>query len=61
MDNSTGISKMAGRAGSLFALVGILTFFAGVFGAPRTFLFVGLALIVLALASYAFEEFGPRR
>lgn len=52
---------MAGRLGSLIALVGILVFFLGLFAGPRMLVFTGVALIVLALSAYALEEFGPRR
>ena len=46
----------------LLAVVGILTFFAGVFGfAPRTFVFVGIALIVISYVSFFVEELGHRR
>jgi hypothetical protein len=62
MDQLNSMSKLAGRAGSLFAIVGLLMFFSGVFSfAPRTFLFAGVALYALALVAYFVEESGQRR
>ena len=52
---------MAGRLGSLFALLGILLFFLGLFTLPRMFVFAGIALILASFAAYFIEEFGPRR
>lgn len=40
---------------------GLLFFFFGLFGPMRMWMFVGVALIVLALIAYFVEEFGPRR
>jgi len=45
----------------LFVLVGCVLFFSGIFGAPRTLAFVGLALMVSAVAAFFIEEFGPRK
>jgi hypothetical protein len=59
MENSSSLSKLAGRVGMLFVLVGCALFFAGIFGAPRTLAFVGLALMVVSMAAFAFEEFAP--
>lgn len=61
MAEAQNTSKLAGRAGSLFALVGILAFFSGLFGAPRPLVFVGVALILLSLVAYFLEEQGQRR
>jgi hypothetical protein len=61
MAQANGISKLAGGAGSLMAAVGILLFFLGIFGMPRTFAFVGLALIASALVAFFVEEQGQRR
>ncbi|HEV7698741.1 MAG TPA: hypothetical protein VGO43_00785 [Pyrinomonadaceae bacterium] len=62
MAAATGISRMAGRAGSLMAVIGLLTLLSAVFGlTPRTFVLVGVALFVLALAMFVMEEFGPGR
>jgi hypothetical protein len=61
MAQANGISRIAGRAGSLLAVVGLLTLLSGVFGiTPRNFVLVGVALFVLALAAFCMEEFGPR-
>lgn len=45
----------------LFVLVGCAVFFAGIFGAPRTLAFVGLALMVVAAIAFLIEEYGPRK
>jgi hypothetical protein len=59
MDQANGVSKLAGRAGQLIAIVGLLTFFAGVFSiAPRMFVFAGVALLALAIIAFFVEEFG---
>ena len=59
MSEANAISKLASAVGGLAGLVGILLFFAGIFGAPRTFAFVGLALIGISLVAFYLEEFGP--
>ena len=61
MDNSTGFSKMAGFISSLLAVVGVIAFFVGIFGGPRSFAFAGLALIVASLVGYFVEEQAIRR
>ena len=50
-----------GRAGGVLTMVGVVTFFAGLFGAPRTLVFIGITLIVLSLVAYFLEEFGQRK
>ncbi|MEO7538487.1 MAG: hypothetical protein ABIV21_00525 [Pyrinomonadaceae bacterium] len=60
MSNSTGISKMAGRIGSLLAVLGVIAFFFGIFGGPRTFAFVGLAMMVGGVVGFFVEEQGER-
>lgn len=52
---------MAGRIGSVFALVGVLFFFLGIFGAPRVLAFAGLGLMILAVVAFFLEERGERR
>ncbi len=61
MGETSGISRIAGRAASLIAVVGVAAFFLGLFGPVRNIMFVGIALIVLAFAAFFVEEFGPRR
>jgi len=61
MNNPSGISKTAGRAGSLLAVIGVVAFFIGIFGGPRVLAFVGVALIVAALVGFFLEEQGHRR
>ena len=60
MGNSSGISKTAGRLGSLLALVGVLAFFFGIFGGPRSSAFAGLAMMVAAIVGFFIEEQGER-
>jgi len=38
------------------ALLGVVAFFVGILGGPRTFAFAGVAMIVVSLASYFVEE-----
>jgi hypothetical protein len=62
MDQAKGISKLAGSAGSLLAIVGVLTVLsAAVSFTPKMFIFVGIALIVFSFVAFSVEEFGPRR
>ena len=61
MRETTGISKMAGRAGPLMTVIGFAAYFVGLFGPVRNIMFVGLAFIALSYAAYFVEEFGPRR
>ena len=62
MTQANSASKLAGNVAMLVAIIGLLTFFSGVFSfAPRTFVFVGVALIVLSLAAFYAEELGQRR
>lgn len=52
---------MAGFISSLLAVVGVIAFFVGIFGGPRSFAFAGLALIVASLVGYFVEEQAIRR
>ncbi|MBK7394510.1 MAG: hypothetical protein IPI64_14655 [Chloracidobacterium sp.] len=61
MANSTAFSKLAGGISSLLAVVGVIAFFVGIFGGPRSFAFGGLALIVASLVGYFIEEQANRR
>lgn len=61
MSNSSGISKLAGHAGSLLAALGVLAFFVGIFGGPRTFAFAGLAMMAASIVGFFVEEQGDRR
>jgi len=62
MTQANSFPRLAGKAGALMAVVGLLIYLSAVFGiAPRMFLIVGIGLIVLAFVSFFLEEFGPRR
>jgi hypothetical protein len=61
MGNSTGISKMAGHIGSLLALLGVVAFFFGIFGGPRSFAIAGVAMMVASAVGFFVEEQGDRR
>ena len=61
MENSTATSKLAGRIGMLFVLVGCALFFAGIFGAPRQLAFVGVVTMAVSLIAFFIEEQGNRR
>lgn len=56
MTGSTSLSRNAGRIGSLLALAGVALFMAGLFGAPRSLVTIGVVLIALSLAGYFVEE-----
>lgn len=61
MTEATGISKIAGRTGSLLLVVGLAAFLIGLFGPVRNVMFVGIGLMLLSFASFFIEEFGPRK
>ena len=61
MSETNGISKIAGRAAGPMTVVGLAAYFFGLFGPVRNIMFIGVALIVLSLAAYFVEEYGPRR
>ncbi|CAN5583784.1 hypothetical protein BH10ACI3_BH10ACI3_09980 [soil metagenome] len=62
MTQTNGNSKLAGNAGTLMLVVGLLTFFSAVFGfTPRMLLVVGIGLYALSLAAFYIEESGQRR
>jgi len=61
MNSSSGISKTAGRAGSLLCAVGVVAFFIGIFGGPRMLAFVGIALMASSMVGFFIEEQGYRR
>lgn len=61
MENSTGMSKMAGRVGSALGLLGLLLFLLGIFGAPRSLAIAGVAMMVAAFIAFFIEEAGNRR
>ena len=61
MDNSSGISKLAGRTGSFLVALGVLSFFYGIFGGPRWFAFAGVAMMAASLVGFFVEELGDRR
>ncbi len=55
------MSKTAGRIGSLLCAAGVIAFFIGIFGGPRTFAFAGVALMVASLAGFYIEELTSKR
>jgi len=55
------MSKFAGRVGSLLCAAGVIAFFIGIFGGPRSFAFAGVALMVFSLVGFFVEEQGNRR
>lgn len=61
MNNSTGLSKTAGRIGALLCAAGVITFFIGIFGGPRSFAFAGIALMIASMAGFYIEEFSARK
>lgn len=61
MSESTGMAKTVGRLGSLMCAAGVVAFFVGIFGGPRTFAFAGVALMVASLVAFFIEEQSNRR
>ena len=61
MANSTGLSKTAGRIGSLLCTVGVIAFFIGIFGGPRSFAFAGLGLMIASFVAFFLEEHSVRK
>jgi hypothetical protein len=61
MESSSSISKLAGRIGMLFVLLGCLFFFFGIFGGPRGFAFAGVCVMAASLVGFFIEEQGNRR
>jgi hypothetical protein len=61
MDNSTGISKTAGRIASLLAVLGTVAFFVGIFGGPRSFAILGVGMLIACFVGYFIEEQTIRR
>ena len=59
MEQAVTYSRIAGKLGGWVAIIGMLVYFSGVFGiTPRMFIFVGIALILLSIIAFAFEEAG---
>ena len=55
------MSKTVGRIGSLLCTAGVVAFFIGIFGGPRTLAFAGVALMAASLVAFFIEEQGNRR
>jgi hypothetical protein len=55
------MSKMAGKIGSLLCAVGVLGFFIGIFGGPRSFAIGGVVLMAVSLVGFFIEEQGDRK
>jgi hypothetical protein len=53
--------KTFGRFAGLVCAVGVISFFAGLFIAPRAFAIGGVALMVLSVALFWIEEIGHRK
>ncbi|HTH51555.1 MAG TPA: hypothetical protein VL501_06465 [Pyrinomonadaceae bacterium] len=56
----SGSTKAIGRVAGLVCTVGVLSFFAGLFIAPRVFAIAGVGLMVLSVALFWIEEMGRR-
>jgi ABC-type polysaccharide/polyol phosphate export permease len=61
MARSTGTARTVGRVGSLLCTAGVIAFFIGIFGGPRSLAFVGLALMAGSLVGFFVEEQIDRR
>lgn len=61
MARSTGTARTAGLAGSALCTAGVIAFFIGIFGGPRSLAFTGLALMAASLVGFFVEEQINRR
>ena len=52
---------MAGHIGSLLAIIGVIAFFIGIFGGPRSFAIGGVAMMAASTIGFFIEEMGKRR
>lgn len=55
------MEKTAGYVGSLLCAAGVIAFFIGIFGGPRTFAISGVLLMVASLVGFFVEEQISRR
>lgn len=55
------MAKTAGRIGSLLCAAGVVSFFIGIFGGPRSLAFAGVALMAASLVGFFVEEQINRR
>ncbi|MEQ1605793.1 MAG: hypothetical protein ABL999_13080 [Pyrinomonadaceae bacterium] len=55
------MSKTAGKIGSLLCVVGVIAFFIGIFGGPRSFAFAGVAMMAASMVGFFIEEQGDRK
>ncbi len=55
------MGKTAGFVGSLLCAAGVIAFFIGIFGGPRSFAIAGVALMVVSLVGFFVEEQITRR
>jgi hypothetical protein len=56
MAKSTGTARIAGLAGSAVCAAGVIAYFIGIFGGPRNFAFVGVALMLASMVAFFVEE-----
>ena len=56
-----GISKIFGHISAMLCTFGVVAFFIGIFGGPRTWAFAGLAMMIASLAGFFIEESASRR
>jgi hypothetical protein len=56
MAKSTGTARTVGLVGSVLCGAGVISYFVGIFGGPRTFAFAGIALMATSLVAFFIEE-----
>jgi hypothetical protein len=61
MNTSHGTAKLTGHVASLVCAAGVIAFFIGIFGGPRSFAFTGVALMAASLVGFFIEESINRR
>lgn len=55
------MSKTAGLAGTVLCAAGVIAFFIGIFGGPRSLVIIGSALMAASLVGFFIEEQGHRK
>ncbi len=55
------MSKTVGRLASLVCAAGVISFFIGLFGGPRSMVIIGAALMSASLIGFFIEEQGNRK
>ncbi|MCC6824890.1 MAG: hypothetical protein IT172_04015 [Acidobacteria bacterium] len=60
MSDSTGMSRTAGRIGSVLCTLGVICFFSGLFFLPKSFVLYGVVIMAASLVGFYIEEYIDR-